>query len=153
MAHMKAKRKNKDAMSTPPTTVSNSASLPIGRLPDPPCVARSSHQDLMHAGTDHTLVVIFPDISIKAHLLPHFGNWFWDASSPYHCRLVITASWYIWKMRNDHIFNHAPILPKVVRYKNITALFQQNTSNSRPCFRAATRPMATTPQTICQAQL
>lgn len=53
----------------------------------------------------------------KPTLVGNISSWFWSQRSQSQRQLGIFVSWYTWKMWNDHIFNHAAILPSSVKKK------------------------------------
>lgn len=61
-----------------------------------------------------------------------FNRWFWVTSSHQSKIIGGLISWYVWKMRNNYIFNSAPIQPSTVIRKTINAIYEWNISNISP---------------------
>eukprot|EP00268_Persea_americana_P022048 TRINITY_DN21936_c1_g1_i2.p1 TRINITY_DN21936_c1_g1~~TRINITY_DN21936_c1_g1_i2.p1 ORF type:complete len:281 (+),score=5.88 TRINITY_DN21936_c1_g1_i2:337-1179(+) len=57
------------------------------------------------------------------------GYWSWHEGSTDHRRLGITLMWYLWKTRNNYIFQYIPVHPVRVKEQTILALFDWNLSH------------------------
>ena len=58
-----------------------------------------------------------------------FSQWFSSGVFPFPQKQGIATSWYIWKLRDKHVFTYMPIHPITIKHKTLKALQEWTISN------------------------
>lgn len=72
---------------------------------------------------------LLPFTVTKPIVTGSIAKWLWQEASTDNRHLGITLMWYIWKARNNYIFQYLPMHPLDVKARTIMAIFDWNLSH------------------------
>lgn len=107
-----------------------------GQIPSTCVLCNVENESVNHLVTHYPVTASIwnklPRNIIKPHAHNSFANWFWHVATKHNKRVGALISWYIWKMRNEYIFQSIPIHPTFLPVKTKLAIFEWNTAHLFP---------------------